>query len=132
LQLDSAIDWPNDFLPIQMESPQIEKEYPYPLFICDDPHHCGHLTEKSPSLLNFCSEAYLELSAALAKKLIIDGGDSVKVESPVGRIIVPVKISQHLDNDIVLIPHNFGSTTATSLLMRKKRIDSIRITKLDK
>ncbi len=132
LQLDSAMDWPNEFLPIQMESPQIEKEYPYPLFICDDPHHCGHLTEKSPSLLNFCSEAYLELSAALAKKLNIDDGDSVKVESPVGRIIVPVKISQHLDNDIVLIPHNFGSTTATSLLMRKKRIDSIRITKLEK
>jgi len=131
LQLDSAIPWPNEYLPVPMEPPQIEKEYPYPLFICDDPHHSGHLTEKSTSLLNFCSEADLELSNNLAKKLNIDDGESVKVESPVGRIIVPVKISQHLDNDIVLIPRNFGSTATTSLLMRKKRVDSIKIVKLE-
>ncbi len=131
IQLDSALPWPKDFLPVEMDPPETEKEYPYPLFICDDPHHSGHLTEKSPSLLNFSSEAYLEMSENLAQKLDVEDREAVKVESPVGKIIVPVQISKHLQGTEVLIPRNFVSTAATSLLMRKKRIDSVKITKLE-
>jgi len=53
------------------------------------------------------------------------------VESEVGKIIVPAKISEYLDTEVVLIPRNFSATTVTSLLMRKRRIDWVKISKVD-
>ena len=131
LGLNSTIKWPAEYLPVKMESPQLEKGYPYVLFVGDDPHHSGHRTEKSPSLLNFCSEAYVELSSALADKLDIEDGESVRVESPVGKVIVKARISKYLETDVVFMPRNLSSTAVTSLLMRKKRLDSVKITKLE-
>jgi predicted molibdopterin-dependent oxidoreductase YjgC len=131
LKLDSSQPWPNDYLEVKAASAEIEKEFPYPLFTGDDAHHSGHLTERSQSLLDFCSEPYLELSEGLAQELDIDDRESVKVESPVGKIIVPARISEHLTGDAVFIPRNFSSTTTTALLMRKKRVDSVKITKLE-
>lgn len=131
LKLNSSIEWPKEYLSIKIEAPQIEKEYPYVLFVGDDPHHSGHRTEKSSSLLNFCSEAYIELSESLANKLDIENGESVRVESPVGKVIVKARISKFLEGEVVFIPRNLSTTAATSLLMRKKRLDSVKITKLE-
>ena len=63
-------------------------------------------------------------------KVMFEKGDSVRVESPVGKIVVPLKISEHIDNDAVFIPRNFSSTPVTSLLMRKKRVDRVKISKV--
>jgi len=131
LKLDSVIPWPKDYLEVAMVEHELEKGFPYPLFICDDPHHSGHRTIKSPSLLNFASEAYLEISKKLAKELEVENGETIKVESPVGKLIVAAKISEHLEGHVVLLPRNFVSTASTSLLMRKNRIDSVKITKLN-
>ena len=131
LKAESALPWPKEYLEVKSERSEIENGYPYPLFVGDDPHHSGHWTEKALSLLNFTSEAYLEISSELAKELGVENGESVKVESPVGKIIEPVRVSEILDNNVVLIPHNLGSTPVTSLMMRKKRLDSIRIIKLE-
>ena len=102
-----------------------------PLFICDDPHHSGHLTEKSPSLLNFSDSAYVELSKGMAAKIGVADGEPVRVESPVGKIVVPAKISRVLNSDVAIIPRNFSSTQTTSLLMRKKRVDSVKLTRVE-
>lgn len=128
---DSVIPWPKELLEVNSEAPQMDEKYPYPLFICDDPHHSGHWTEKSSSLLNFCGEAYIEISEELARNLKIETNDSVRVESPTGKIIVTVRVSEHLQGNVVLIPRNFSSTPVTSLFMRKKRVDSVKITKLE-
>ncbi|MBD3331308.1 hypothetical protein GF356_00540 [candidate division GN15 bacterium] len=105
--------------------------YPYPLFLCDDPHHTGHLSEKSASLAAFVGEAYIEISPELADRLELSSGNSARVESEIGKVIVPVKISEQLEGDVVLVPRNFSGSGVTSLLMRKKRVDSVKITKLD-
>jgi predicted molibdopterin-dependent oxidoreductase YjgC len=131
LKTESVIPWPKEYREVHCEVATIDSNYPYPLFVGDDPHHSGHWTEKSPSLLNFCSEAYIDLSPELARELDIDQGDSVRVESPTGKIIVPVRISEHMQGNAVLIPRNLSSTPTTSLLMRKKRVDSVKITKLE-
>ena len=108
-----------------------DEGFDIPLVVGDDPHHCGHRTEKSNSLLNFCGEAYIELSRMLAEKYSISDGDSVRVESPVGKIIVSARVSNVIRNNVVFIPRNFSSTQVSSLLMRKRRIDMVRLTKVE-
>ncbi len=70
------------------------------------------------------------MSPALATKLDLKEGDSARVESKVGKIIVPVKISATITNEVVFIPRNFSSTTVTALLMRKRRTDWVKISKV--
>ncbi|MDH4155655.1 MAG: NADH-quinone oxidoreductase subunit NuoG [candidate division Zixibacteria bacterium] len=131
LQLDGAPELPFEFLPVVRAEFERDEAYPYPLFVCDDPHHSGHLTEKATSLANFVGEAYIELSPESAARHDLKQGDSVRVESKVGKVIVPARISDHIDSDAVLIPRNFSSTPVTSLLMRKKRLDWVRLSKVD-
>ncbi len=131
LSMTHSTKFPSQFLEVKPCYEDAEEEYPTPLLICDDPHHCGHRTEKSQSLSNFVSEAYIEMSPEKAEKLAVKDGESVRVESPVGKIVVPVRISDCIDNNVVLIPRNFASTQVTSLLMRKRRLDRVKITKVD-
>jgi len=130
LKHDRAIDLPDGYVEVKSGEIETDEEFPLPLFICDDPHHSGHLTEKANSLVNFCGEAYIEMSSDLAAKFNLAEGDSVRVESLVGKIVVPLKISEYIDNDVVLIPRNFSSTPVTSLLMRKRRVDRVKISKV--
>jgi len=130
LELNGTRPLPDAYFEVRPIEEETNEEYPIALFVGDDPHHSGHLTEKANSLSNFCGEAYLEMSPALADRLEMKEGDSARVESKVGKIIVPVRISGHIDNDVVFIPRNFSSTTVTALLMRKKRTDRVKISKV--
>ncbi len=130
LSLDAALPWPDFYLDVKSVADEIAEEYPVALYVGDDPHHTGHLTEKSGSLSSFQGEAYAEMSADLAERLSMQAGDSVRVESEVGKVIVPVRISQHIANDVIFIPRNFSATPVNSLVMRKRRVDRVRISKV--
>jgi NADH-quinone oxidoreductase subunit G len=130
LGVDTNIALPAGYSEAKYHLEEENGEFPIPLFTCDDAHHYGHLTEKSNSLVNLQGEAYIEMSPDLAAKNDVAEGDSVRVESPVGKIIVPVRISDYVDSDVVIIPRNFSSTPVTSLLMRKKRVDRVKINKV--
>jgi len=44
---------------------------------------------------------------------------------------VPVKVSQHLKTEhVALVPVNFFAVPVNSLLMRKRRVDRVRIVKV--
>jgi len=131
LQVDAVEPLPAGFLEVPAVAEAANEEYPIALLICDDSHHTGHLSEKAPSLANFCSDPYLEMSPDLAARYDLKEGDSVRVQSEVGKVIVPARISEHIDNEVVLLPRNFASTPVTSLLMRKRRVDRVRISKVD-
>lgn len=131
LELDTSTDWPAEYLKVAPSVLENIEEYPVPLFACDDHHHRGHLTEKAESLTNFSPEAYVEVSPKMATKYRLNNGDLVRIESEVGKVIVPARISEHLRNDVVLVPRNFSTTPVTSLLMRKKRIDRVKISRVD-
>lgn len=122
---------PNTWVKAEYCPAETDENFSVPLIIGDDPHHSGHLTEKSNSLTNFCGEAYVEISPSMAEKLRLSEGESVRVTSAAGKIIVPVRISEYLNNDVVFIPRNFSSTPVTMLLMRKRRIDWVKISKVD-
>ncbi len=130
LNLNPSVALPKDILEVKHTPEAVDEEYPLPLYICDDAHHAGHLTEKTTSLVNFCAEAYVEISPDQAAEYELAEGDSVRIESPVGKIIVPVRISDHIDTNVVIIPRNFASTPVNSLLMRKRRVDRVKISKV--
>jgi NADH-quinone oxidoreductase subunit G len=130
LKADSAVVLPDKYLEAKASPDEINKEYPIALFVGDDPHHSGHLTEKAMSLVNFCSEAYVEMSPSLAERLGLDEGDSARIESEVGKIIAPVRVTAHMKGDAVFVPRNFAAFPVNSLLMRKRRIDWVRISKV--
>jgi len=130
LRLESTMEMPGEFLEVKTSGDKDDESFPIPLFIVDDPHHSGHLTEKCASLVIFAGEAYIEMSADLAARYGLKEGAPVRVESEVGKVIVPVKISEYLDTDVMLIPRNFSATAVTSLLMRKRRFDRVKISKV--
>jgi len=131
LELDSRLPWPSEFLEVKPAEDEATPDYPLALYMGDDPHHRGYLTEKCESLSAFCSEIYVEMSAALAEKLGVGDGDSVRIESEVGKIIAPVRISERIrTTEAVFVPRNFSATQVTSLLMRKRRVDRVKITKV--
>ncbi len=131
IEQNDSVSLPSQLQEVNTGEDKIDEGYDISLFICDDPHHFGHWSEKSPSLVRFCGEAYVEMSPDLAEKFDLKEKDSVRIESPVGKIIVPVKISEHIENNVVLIPRNFAAVPVTSLMMRKKRIDRIKLSRVD-
>jgi len=130
LEAAPRADLPDGYLEVTSAAAEESDDYPIPILVCDDPHHSGHWSEKATSLMNFCAEAYIEMSAELAAKYNLKAGDPVRVESEVGKVIVPTRISEHIDNDVVLLPRNFASTNVNSLLMRRKRVDRVKISKV--
>ena len=131
LGVEPSVEMPGEFLEVKASAQESNDAFPIPLFVVDNPHHSGHLTEKSASLVNFAGEAYVEISADMAASYGVVRGAPVRVESEVGKIIVPARISEHLDTKVVLIPRNYSATAVTSLLMRKRRINWVKISKVD-
>ncbi len=103
-------------------------EFDIPLLIANELHHFGHLTEKSNSLSNFCSDAFLEISPSLAEKLNVNEGSIIRVESEVGKINLPVKISEFVENDVVRAYRNFSASQVNILQMRKRNVDRVKLT----
>jgi len=121
---------PEGYLEVKPVTEEEPEEYPVAAMLCDDPHHSGHYSENNPSLANFCSEAYIELSSDLAAKLDVKDGDPVRVKSEAGKVVVPARISEHVDSDVVLLPRNFSATAVNSLFMRRRRVDRVKLTKV--
>ena len=130
LELGGDIAWPGSYLEVAPSIEDSSEEFPIPVFLTDDPHHSGYLTEKAPSLVNFAGEAYIEISPELADRLQVAAGDSVRVESEVGKVVLPVKVSTVLDTDVALVPRNFASSAVNAIFMRKRRVDRVKISKV--
>jgi len=131
LSMEEDRSLPEEFLEVRATDAETDNGFRHPLYVIDDPHHAGHLSEKSPSLANFVGEAYIEISAGLAAEYKLNDGDPVRVESECGKVILPVKISDRLDGDAVKAPRNFYTSPVTSLLRRRVRVDRVRISKVD-
>ena len=93
-----------------------DKEYPYALVVGDDPHHRAYLTEKSDSLAEFLRRGLCrDVGRNWPRQLELDDGDSVRIESDNGKVVVPVKISQWMEGDVVFVPRNFAATQINAL-----------------
>jgi len=116
--------------PVKQPSIIEHEEYPYRLYIGNDLHHYGYLTEHCPSLMRFTSEPYLELSPNLAEKLEISEGDLVRVESATGKLVLKARLSEFFEGEAVFIPNNFSSVEVNGLVSREKG-SWVKLEKLD-
>lgn len=130
LAVNTVCPWPTEFFDVRPAASEKDAAYPIMLVIGDDPHHRGYLTEKAPSLVRFCSDAYIELSPELAEKYKVEDGDAVRVESKYGKLMAPVRVSRVLEGDVAFLPRNFSATRANNLVSCKARVDWIRINKV--
>ena len=130
LEVAESLPLPGQYLEARAMKTEEGGEYPIALHVGDDAHHSGHLTEKSTSLANFCGEAYVEMSPALAESLGLVAGDSARIESEVGKVIAAVRLSRHITNNTVFMPRNFSAAAVNALLMRKRRVDRVKISKV--
>ena len=110
---------------------KLNPDYVTPFMVVDQLHHYGHWTEKSKSLSAFCNEAFVEISPSFAEKLQVKEGDILRVESEIGKINLPAKISEFVDNEVVLLYRNFSVSPVNQLQMRKRRVDRVKITKVE-
>lgn len=131
LELESPAEIKPELTELRFGQEELNPEYPYPLFVIDELHHLGYLTEKSKSLSAFCGEAFLEISPTVAEKLNAEDGTLIRVESEVGKIVLPVKISEILDNNVVLASRNFSTRPANVLQMRKRRVDRVKLSRVE-
>lgn len=129
LTIDTTLPWPSTWLEVRVSAAQTDKDFPYSLVIGDDAHHRSYLTEKAASLASFCAEAYAEVGSELAEKLGIADGDSLRIESKQGKVILPVRVSQWMEGDVVFVPRNFAATHINSLCDRKARVDRVKLQK---
>jgi NADH-quinone oxidoreductase subunit G len=120
-----------DLLEVRYTGEEANPDYPIPLYVVDELHHFGHLTEKSKSLSSFCSEAFLEMAPSMAEKFKAEGGTLIRVESEVGKVVLPVRISEIIDDGVVLVTRNFSTTPVNGLQMRKRRIDRVKLTRVE-
>jgi len=81
--------------------------FPYRLLVGNDLHHYGYLTEHCPSLLRFTPEAYLEMSPNLAGKLGLVEGGLVRIESPTGKLVLKVHLSEFFEGTWCSFPITF-------------------------
>ena len=131
LEVDPARRLPDSLQAVKYVPTAADENYPVPLLVVDQLHHFGHWTEKTRSLIEFCGEAFLEMSPALAEKLEVADGSIIRVESEIGKLNLPVIISTVIDNDVVLAYRNFSARPVNSLQMRKRRIDRVRLTRVE-
>ncbi len=130
LKLNSRLPVPTGLLEVKPEYETVPADYPHAAYLVDDVHHSGHLTEKTTSLLNFCSEPYVEMSSDLAARLDVGEGEPVRLESEVGKQVLAVRISEYIDNDVVIIPRNFPAMKVNTIFSRKRRVDRVKISKV--
>jgi len=106
------------------------EDYPYRLFTGNDLHHYGYLSEHCPSLMRFCSEAYVEMSPNLADKLGVTDGTLVRIESPAGKLVLKTKLSEFFEGEALFVPNNFSATEVNGLVSRENG-GWVKIEKLD-
>ncbi len=131
LEVGPYLPLPKEYLAITPATEPADADHPFVLVVGDDPHHAGYLTEKATSLSNFVSEAYVEIAPATAAKLGVREKGMVRLETKTAKIILPVRLSDYLDNDVVLVPRNFAAARVNSLLSRTKRVDRVKVTRMD-
>ena len=73
----------------------------------------------------------MELSPSLAEKLHAETGTLIRVESEVGKAILPVIISEHIDNEVAVVSRNFSANPVNGLQMRKQRVDYVKLTRVE-
>ncbi len=78
-------------------------------------YHTGTMTRRSKGLHGLVPGPFVEVNGADAKKISVKDGDSVKVTSRRGSIVLPARVGSRVDNGVLFIPFHFWEAAANVL-----------------
>jgi len=94
-------------------------------------HHFGSLTQKSEDVNLIEKECFCLIDAEDAKRMNINTGDWIAVESPKGKIEIKAKIDEEIQEGTLFIPLNFEEIKVNLLMDRNKSVDCVRIKRVE-
>jgi NADH-quinone oxidoreductase chain G len=108
-----------------------DREYPMILITGNTHHHFGNLTRRSENINIIEKEGLCQINLEDAKKMNIESGDLITVESPKGKVEVKVKIDDEIQPGTLFIPVNFEEIQVNSLMDKDKLVDRVRIKRVE-
>ncbi len=78
-------------------------------------YHTGTMTRRSKGLHGLVPGPFVEVNRTDAKKIRVKDGDSVKVTSRRGSIVLPARVGSRVDNGVLFIPFHFWEAAANVL-----------------
>ena len=78
-------------------------------------YHTGTMTRRSQGLDGLVPGPFVEVNGDDAKKIQVEDGDSVRVTSRRGSIVLPAKVGTRVDTGVLFIPFHFWEAAANVL-----------------
>jgi len=117
---------PLEPLPVYKERDWMpDKEYPYFLINWKEASHTHTRTHNNPYLMELKGENHLRINTISAKKLGINNGDKVIVESPFGKMEAIAEITEGIHPKVVGLQHGFGHWALGNIAKGKGSSDAI-------
>ena len=107
------------FHAVEYQAADEETDASYPVVLTTgrmlEQYHTGTMTRRSQGLDGLAPRPFVEVSAPDARKIKVKDGDSVKVTSRRGSIVLAAKVGSRVDTGIVFIPFHFWEAAANVL-----------------
>lgn len=107
------------FVPVEFILPGEIPDPNYPLILTTGRnlfhYHTGTMTRRSQALNEYVPHAELEINPALAAKLNISAGETVKISTRRGSLEIAAKITERVAPQVVFMTFHFAETAANLL-----------------
>ena len=78
-------------------------------------YHTRTMTDKTEGLTNIAPESFIEMNPDLARELMVEDGEMVRVSSRRGEILTKAKVTDTISNNVVFIPFHYAEGAANVL-----------------
>ncbi len=117
------------FIPVTMNPSQkiANSEYPFTLTTGRVIFHyqTGTMTLRSKTLKNQLSESYVEINQEDASDLQIKNGETVRISTSSGEILIKAKITEDIMRNVIFIPFHFSGPGGVNILTNGESLDPV-------
>lgn len=107
------------FHPVEYRPAAEETDASFPVVLTTgrmlEHYHTGTMSRRSKGLHGLVPGPFVEVNGADAKKIRVKDGDSVRVTSRRGSIVLPAKVGSRVDAGVLFIPFHFWEAAANVL-----------------
>lgn len=104
-------------------------DFPFVLMTGQMLFHSGTLSTWAPEMRQINARAYVEITPEDAERLGVRHGDTVRLVSPRGEIVLPAHIQPGGTAGILFVPIHFAEPRVNRLLDRNAAVDRVRVEK---
>jgi formate dehydrogenase alpha subunit len=107
------------FHPVEYHAANEETDASFPVVLTTgrilEHYHTGTMSRRSKGLEGLVPGPFVEVNRADARRIRVNDGDSVRVTSRRGSIVLPAKVGSRVDEGVVFIPFHFWEAAANVL-----------------